>query len=165
MDQTNQTPTDTEVTAPVTVTEDMPIEADEDTPEAPEPDGETETKARATVPISVPVEFLEILKAAAEAEQITVAALARNKLAAAFNYTMPPLTRNRAKIYATPEERKAAAAKAQKERYATANALLAAIKSGELNVDLGALLAKYGKKDEPTEAAPVAAPVAEAATA
>src|SRR5262245_41048052 len=132
------------------------------TTQAPEPTADA--KARATVPISVPVDFLDILKAAAEAEKVTVAALARNRLAAAFNYTMPPLTRNRAKTYASPEERKAAAAKAQKERYATANALLAAIKSGELNVDLASLLAKYGKKDEP-EAAPTPEPTPVAASA
>jgi hypothetical protein len=160
MDEQNPTP--------VPVEAEMPIEADDTDTDTDTDTAETagdNAKARATVPISVPVEFLEILKAAAEAEQITVAALARNRLAAAFDYKMPALTRNRAKIYATPEERKAAAAKAQKERYATANALLAAIKSGELNVDLPALLAKYAKKDEAATAETTPAPVAETAAA
>lgn len=149
----------------VTVPEDETVEGEDQTDET-EQEGEQEAEAeapkqRATVPISVPVEFLNILKAAAEKEQITVAALARNKLAAAFDYEMPALTRNRAKIYASPEERKAAQAKAQKERYTTANALLAAIKAGELNVDLVALIEKYGKKDEPKAAeAPAAAEAA-----
>lgn len=149
-------------------TQDQTAEDQDDAPGTPvDGDSEDKAKARATIPISVPVEFYEIVKAAAEADKVTVSALARNKLAAAFNYTLPPLTRNRAKIYATPEERRAAANKAQKERYSTANALLAAIKAGAFgDVDLNALVEKYGKKDEPKAEASAEAPaVAEAEAA
>lgn len=108
-------------------------------------DGEqpkTDPKARRTIPVSVPNEMYDIVAKAAEESKLTVAAFARNILAARFEYKLPANTRNRASKYGTPEERKAAQAAKQKDRYAKAQILLKALEAGE--IDLDAIKAKLG---------------------
>lgn len=100
----------------------------------------TDPKARRAIPISVPNEMYDIVSKAAEENKLTVAALARNILAAHFDFTLPANTRNRASKYNSPEERKAAQAAKQKDRYAKASLLLKALEAGE--IDLEAIKAK-----------------------
>lgn len=156
MDQTVATVT-SETQPQTTETGDQTNVSEQGTPnETPTPDGaqtdgqaqtdgeqpKTDPKARRTIPISVPNEMYDIVAKAAEESKLTVAAFARNILAARFEYKLPANTRNRASKYGTPEERKAAQASKQKDRYAKAQILLKALEAGE--IDLDAIKAKLG---------------------
>jgi hypothetical protein len=90
---------------------------------------------KASIMFGVPSELKRLLDGRAEAEDISVAALVRNLVAREFNYTLPKVTRERAKKYATEEERTAAQKARMSERNATIKALLEKYRKGEITLD------------------------------
>lgn len=134
----------------------------------------TEVKAKNVnklplVAMSVPQNMKDVLDKIASERGTTVAALARDELAKLFGITLPPMTRKSRSniVYATPEARKEAVAKAQRERTNKASALLKAFEAGAISGDLADILARFAPTprakseaiDTSTET-PVAAPVA-----
>lgn len=103
-----------------------------DTQVKPESNGH---KTRQSIMVSVPVEFHGLLAQKAEAEGKTLAGFVRDMLASEFNYTLPPVTRQRARKYASEEERKAAQAENQRQRNALAKRLIEAYRKGEIKLD------------------------------
>jgi hypothetical protein len=107
--------------APETVTEEASTETG------------TTTKSRVNVQVNLPVELKGLVDARAEERGKSTSGWVAALLAREFGYDLPPVTRAKARKYASEEERKQAATERQRQKNAGVIALIEAAKRGEID--------------------------------